>query len=291
MAPFKRNHEVPKALIGNWRSTPARGEPVWVFDIRRQKIYQSTSVGSSAFKFAIIPNRYVVRLPRRRATDVEKWLGASEGAVARFIRGLELQISRHLAVLEAIPVAYGLIGLGFRSAYTLETWMKGLRDPQIQTRIGRVPKNEDDARKLVLENLINIVDRRVTRLLPPRFEILRGLGSNVLLSDQAALVTADDAGELYVPLAPRAVVCICRGVRPEVVITDASPLASRSLVENLNELIVQSARRWVVARTHDQLERVAPHLTSDAVGRRAVERERVAVEPLTERDRWWTLKD
>lgn len=291
MPEFKQNHEVPRSLIANWRSTLSRGERVWVFDIRRQKIYLSPSTGVSAFKFAIVPNRYVVQLPQRRATDVERWLASGETAVTALARGLDLQISQPLDHEEAIPLVYGLVGLGFRSAHVLEFWFRGLQDPAVQTRVGRFPKTKDEVKKLVLENLVNLVDRRVQRLLPPRFEVLRGLGSDILLADQPALVPDEDAAELYVPIAPRTLVCVSRGHTSTISVTDASPATSRSLVETANDLIVQGARRWVVARMREHLEDVAPRLTKEAVAQRVSEREQVAVAPLTERDRWWVIGD
>jgi hypothetical protein len=58
MPEHKRNHEVPRSLIANWRPVARRGEPVWVFEISKQRLYQSSSIGSSAFKFAIGPNQH-----------------------------------------------------------------------------------------------------------------------------------------------------------------------------------------------------------------------------------------
>ena len=287
MPQFKRNHEVPRSLIAKWRPTGQRGEPVWVFDIRRQKLYQSRSIGHSPFKFAIIPNRYVVQLSHRRATEVERWLQKGEDAVATLVRYLDLDISRFIGVQEAVPLLVGLVALGFRSAHVLGVWDRQIRDPAIQRQMSRFPKTDDEVKKLVLENLINVVDRYVRRLTPPRVEIVRGLSADLLLCDEPARVSDDDGGEIFVVLAPRSIAYVRRGTRPEIVVND-TPTSGPSLVNTLNGRTIAAARRWVVARTREQLEEHISHLTQLAVEERAAE-EKLNASATGDGGKWWVI--
>lgn len=286
MPEFKRNHEVPRSLIAKWRPTGQRGEPVWVFDFRRQKVYRSASTDRSAFKFAALPHRYVVQLSNRRATEVERWLSRGEDAVATLVRYVDLDISRFVGVEEVVPLLFGLVALGFRSAHVLGTWERWMRDPDIQRQLDRFPQTDAELRKLVLENLVNVVDMRVRQLTPPRLEIVRGLGADLLLCDQPAIVLDED---MLVVLGPRSIVHIRRGTRAEMIVTDM-PVSGLSLVNTVNGLTVDAARRWIVARTYEQLAEYLPKLTRRAVDER-VAAERPNAHPPREGAGWWVIGD
>src|SRR5207244_2107211 len=202
MPSYKKNHEVPRALISKWAAPGDKSCSVWVFDIGRQKLYHSAGTGSSPYKFAIVPNRYIATKRGRRCDDVELWLSRGEDAVARFVRRLDRDELVSLHPEEATALLYGLVGLGFRSAHAIQAWCAALREPATQDALGLRPDTEDDVKRLALENLVNLVSLRVATVIPPHFEIVRGLCSDVVLADQVALVAPGNAGELYIPLSP-----------------------------------------------------------------------------------------
>ena len=123
-------------------------------------------------------------------------------AVARFVRRLDRDELVSLHPEEATALLYGLVGLGFRSAHAIQAWCAALREPATQDALGLRPDTEDDVKRLALENLVNLVSLRVATVIPPHFEIVRGLCSDVVLADQVALVAPGNAGELYIPLSP-----------------------------------------------------------------------------------------
>jgi hypothetical protein len=188
---------------------------------------------------------------------------------------------------EATALQFGFVGLGFRSAYVIQSWVDALKETHIQEGIDRYPASDADRVQLALENLLNIVTHRVQELIPPQYEIVQGLWEDVVLSDQAGLVTSH---ELYVPIDPRTVVEIRQGSSSEFSCVQADQHRSPDLVETLNDLLVKSARRWVVARTEVQLSRYAPMLTKSAVAERIRSSEKVAVSPLPKGKQWWTLR-
>lgn len=291
MPAFKKNHEVPRALISKWSAPGDKFCRVWVFDIGRQKLYHSEGTGSSPYKFAIVPNRYVATKRGRRRDDIELWLSHGENAVARFLHQLDRDELVSLDFKEAIALLYGLIGLGFRSAHVIQAWCAAIRDPVTQNALGRRPNTEDDVRGLALENLVNLVSLRVKAVIPPRFEIFRGLSSDVVLADQVALVEPGKVGELYIPLSPRTVICVRQTAgRSEFEVVEADRERSVELVETLNDLLVKSARRWVIATTKQQLEQLSDELSQAAVQRRVSESEPVGVSPLPEGVTWSVLK-
>jgi Protein of unknown function (DUF4238) len=291
MPSYKKNHEVPRSLISNWGTPGDKLRRVWVFDIVRQKVYHSAGTGSSPYKFAIVPNRYVATKLGRRRDDVELWLSRGENAVARFLRRLDNDELVSLDFEEAAALLYGLIGLGFRSAHVIHAWCAALRGRATQDALGLRPDTEDDITRLALENLVNLVSLRVQAVTPPYFEIVRALWSDVVLVDQVALVAPGNAGELYVPLSPRTVVCIRRTVgRSYFEVIDADRKHSPDLVKTLNDLLIKSARRWLVATTRHQLEERAAELSKTAVQRRVNENKFVGITPLPEGASWWALR-
>lgn len=161
-----------------------------------------------------------------------------------------------------------------------------MRDPDIQRQLDRFPQTDAELRKLVLEDFVNVVDMRVRQLTPPRLEIFRGLGADLLLCDQPAIVLDEN---MVVVLGPRSVVHISRGTRAEIVVTDI-PVSGLSLVNTVNGLTVDAARRWIVARTHEQLAEHLPKLTRRAIDERAAA-ETPNAHPPRESDGWWVIED
>ncbi len=287
----KRNHEVPRCLIDQWRDESHPRKPVWVHDVKRSRSYQAASQAKTPYKFAVASNAYVANLRRRRATEVERWLSEAESILALLIRRLDKMPNEgrvEFASNEWHRLLYAVVGLAHRSSYRLRLWERALAaDPNIRLQTGLFPSTSDDARRLTLEQAVNYIALRAQEYTPPEFQVTRRLPNDVLLSDAPAW----DIGEtgVFLPIGPRCVMRVIRSTSYPVLSLATGP-SMTDFVEMFNEHAVQRVRRWVVATSSRQLRQFEDALLPEKVAKRAG-KDNVRVGSTANIDKWLTFRD
>lgn len=265
---------------------------MWAYDLKRWRIYQASSQDKRPFNFAVWNNLYIVNLRDRRATDVETWFGDAEGALSKFVDGLDAEANRRMTPEEAIPLLYGIVALNYRSGYLMSRMEQELRaDPTIAERAGLSWSSDEEARRLIVQNCINVIRFHAESLMPPRFEIVRRFPVTLLLCDQPTRDGSEHPtqGEVYLPLEPNTMLCVRRDRAPNVAIVEATPDAE-ALGNSFNSYVVDRARRWIVASSQEELVQIQRELTPERLAGN-IAGDTVSVTPTRLGQDWLVLKE
>lgn len=287
---FKKNHEVPRCLLNRWSDASGARVGVWVFVIPKQRIDLSNAQGGTAFSFAITKNLYVPVVEGVRQTEAEQWFSRSEGIFDKLLRRAEQGVRDPITVDELIHFIRALLSMHYRSAYEVQQILATLRwRPDVCEKLGISVSTIEDARRRAVENCVNAIEMQMRALLPyPILDVITDISDDLLICDRPILEI--DANEFWMPLGPRTHVMIRMGSPDNwgCFVNSAPPGKGRRFVQQMNDLTVNRARRWVVGASRTQLEAVAPLLTTAGVDRRQ-EEDQLGILPREHAD-WWSLR-
>jgi len=289
--PKKKNHEVTKGYLKRWVN---QVNQLWVFDIETQKI-ESRSLEA---KFAIQDYLYVPEISGQRVDATEEWFAGAENELVRFINRVDTKdYTTPIKGNHLYLTILGLIGLSLRSAYDLQSIdAQLLADPTLQEKLGVDVSTETARHRFIVENMIAVINRAVERFCQANVTIVFGTKTSILTCDRpGADQTFMDGGMHFIPLGPHDYVFMDLS-RPPPAITSGVMFApsgpNEEIIRTINNQIISRARRWIVAKSKEELEAIALEITPEKIKKRILSDKKEFVGLSEEERRWgWKLKD
>jgi hypothetical protein len=281
----KRNHYVPQFMLRYWTTHPVdkSHEGIFVYDIERREKSFARSAGRRSFSFAAANDLYVPKFDHGRAVELEKWLGASESALALLARQAHAR-KQNLDLGDGLSMAKMLtavFSLECRSPYMLARLEEAVRtDPAFRERFGAA--ESDDPKQVVLQNLPNYTHDLSLQMTPPGFTIVHSDGGGVLVGDRPYFYDPG-IGQRFFALTNKVILAVER-VEKEVLYkyVDAKP----DFVDFFNTELALQARSWIAAESEEILDRYVSVVESPEWKRRR-ESDRAVVEPLEYLNTGW----
>lgn len=287
----KETHEVAKGYLKRWKNTDGK---LWVFDIESQSI-QERSLEAT---FAVEDFLYVPLVDGIRDDSTEDWFCKAENELARFIKKLSKRdFHTPLHHEKLFLTVLGIVGLCHRSSYELRMIERAVEsDQDLRTKLG-INLDSSEARHIfAVENMINLITKQTELFCTGAISIAYDYKSDLLVCDRPGFdMTVRGHGVNVIPLGPKEMMYIELGSeRPPSFVHGVSYFQvqnEQSIVDTVNHFTIERARKWVVARTRQQLEEIAPQLSKELVAKRQLT-DRMVFTPLTEaeRERGWRLR-
>lgn len=259
----KKSHEITRSYIEQWTDPCVKG--FWLFDIERQNLRFCS--GKDRASFAKENYLFIPKVNGKRIQAVEKWLSKSESSFASLLAGLKDRIFKnHITIEEIIDIQRTAISFHFRSAYQIKKIAQQIEsDPKLKCYF--CITNENDAHLCAVENLINIISIKIKDCTPCRLDIFYGFNDNLLSCDRPSIF--DEPNNMWIlPIGFDAIMTI---KKDDEYILQNNPCEDRdwsSWAVEINNLIIDSARKWVVSKTDDVLAIYKDQLKSSEVQRR-----------------------
>jgi hypothetical protein len=288
----KKNHEVTKALLKRWRSTE---DKLWVLDIESQKI-EPRSLEAT---FAIDHYLYVPKIGDKRDDATEEWFSGAENELAAFLQRLETKdYTKPIEQKKIFLTLLALVGLSHRSRYELERVVSELESNQsLRTQLGTDLSTPELRHRFSVENMIYTIDQQVRRFCQGSVTITFGTKRKLLICDRpGAEMGFVQGGVNFVPLGANEYVYMDASDAGLVLTRGAvfrqSDHGTEQIIDSINEQTIKRARKWMVAQSREELEKIATELTKEKVAARE-SKDRLSFTPLTEEQRQnaWRLKN
>jgi hypothetical protein len=267
----RRNHEVPRGLLKNWKGFKEGKAGFHFHDL--SDFRTKFEVGEKA-KFAITEYLYVPHDEEGvRNDELEDWFSTDESGLAVLSKiaqdGQPDAITNDRVIKQAIRAC---VALGYRNAY--QFYMMG----ELLARNG-VPVESGGVHQVMVMNAWEIYRTKFAQLLNWDYHILYDLPVNLLTNDRPFhdwTIRPTPVPLVTMSLGPSAMLV---GMPPAdtkrryLTVSWRAIPARPKLAEMHNVCVLETARQWVVASTEAQLNAVAPELTKDRVeNRRALDR-------------------
>lgn len=258
---YRQNHFVPSFMIAYWADIAAQRSSVNVFDIEKDRSFLSTGEGRSPYSFASQNDLYVPRVDGKRATSLERWFSEIEGSLAHFARQAHSRISPidlpRLGDVSKVIVA--LLSLQMRSPRNLDVIQSAIEgNPSLHSTLD--PEGDDTAQRVALENIIHCSTDRHHDFLPVEFRLgICPCDANLILTESPTFVLDDD-GWHFAVLTNRVLVGYRKNLDGNFSkYVDLPP----EFVAEVNDILAMRARRWIVAKTAQELEPFIDLVRSD----------------------------
>ena len=283
METHKLNHYIPCFMLKYWEQRKALRYGVHVYHIREGQITFERSRGRRRFAFAAVEDLYVPIIDGCRITAIEMgWLNNFETALAHIVRCVHRD--EQLAIRDALTLTnfgMGLFSLEQRSRYNIETLIKLIEgEPSFRGLISANPERE--LKRLVLENMINVVTECYGRYEPLQVKFLYAKGQSFIVTDRPYFADPE-VHEHFMVLTNKLGVLYWKGDnRPQYLVGNAPP----DFVDLMNKTIVVRARDWIVADNIDQLRHYVEIYNSQEAARDRTTDRIIGLTPRTSRAGW-----
>lgn len=289
--PKKRNHEVTRGYLKRWANSENQ---LWVFDIPRQKIEPHPVKA----EFAIHDYLYVPEIGGQRIDDAENWFAGAEDELVKFIDRLNSKTyTKPIKAKSLYLTLLGFIGLSLRSAYDLQRIDGHLQSNlTLENELNADISMEVARHRFRVENMIAIIDREARRFCQASVTLMFGTTNSLLVCDRPGADLAFlEGGMHFIPAGPNEYVVMDLQRPPPAMtygVTFAQAGTDESFSKSINEHTISRARRWIIAKSKEELEAVANELTLEKVGQRSAS-DKITFIQLSEeqRKRGWRLKD
>ena len=189
---YKRNHYIPTSLIKSWLIKDSSVYGLYVYNIVKEKRFFCQYNNKRKFSFAMRKNLYVTEVNQIRLTSVERWFSSQETQLSKFLNIVDSL--KNKAVYKDVNKfslsIKALIGLEFRSRVAIIEIKKFLEsNPKILNKIS--PNNNYDIDKLVLENLIQVIDNETHRVMPSQIIVNKTDCKEFILCDRPVIILDD----------------------------------------------------------------------------------------------------
>lgn len=239
------------------------GTGVWVLDLAEQTIVRAGARGRRAFAFAINKDLYVPEVRSGRSVAAEMWFGKSEGVLAKLLGLIDRrEFAVGIDLDELMRVVFGVAALGYRSGYEISLIEEAiLSSPDLRERLGISIDGRRSAHRVAVENCINMIGARTRRFLPfPAVQVVTHLADDLIICDRP-VINLEAENEIFLPLGPRSLVRLRRGMLDEIGVSIITPsTSSPEFVASANKLLVQNARRWIVGTSENRLKEIRSSL-------------------------------
>ena len=285
----KKPHEVTQAFLRFWHTRHEDKLGVWVFDLTRQKIRFSTS-----FSFAEENYLYIPLNKGQRDEGVEAWFSSIEGAMIKLIRRLETEsFADPIHGNELQFVLLGLVSLAYRSGYQV----KKLRDAILSNSEWKKHfevTSRDEAHLASVEIMLNMIIQQGELFYGGENSVLYNISCPLLICE-SPFFDMTSRGPLHAvgPITPSAAFMLDASRAqggPSLSFAKAEGDNSK-FCATLNDFTVMRARKWIVATSKEQLEKILPQLTPEKIAERKAKDKVVFIPPPEGQSaEWWTLK-
>lgn len=251
-----RNHQVTRCLLEAWVSKRGGRDVIYYYDILAQaeKFSQGRKASFAVQDFLYAP----VGADGSRCDDFENELAVDEGKLGMLIRAAKQgrPIENHSVAKKAIRAC---IALGYRSAYFMARVCM-LYDVEQADGVGAHAKAVENMRKII---------KRKEVLLDWRYWVVLGLRESLVVNEQPFRDwTAHRNPDQFVsmPLGPRALLVgePSNGSGFSLTFTTIPP-GRRLNVENHNQIMIETARQFIVADSAATIARYKPMLNKELV--------------------------
>lgn len=263
----KKNHTVPRGLLKNWVGKSNGKVGLHYFDIIGGK--QKFEPGNKA-KFAITDYIYVpIDADGKRDDELENWFSVDENGLAAVATTIfQKQVSQPIKPKLLAQFVRSCIALGYRSDY--QFLRSGAEHPFRSDQ-----DTENSVHNRAINNFKQLFSVKIEQFKDWRFTILYNLQKNLLIGDQPffdATIRNPPTDFVSMPIAPNALLFgSSTGMPPDqirssVAVVDAS--TNLKIVEKHNRFVIERARKWVVAKTPEELKAITSEFSAEKMSHR-----------------------
>jgi hypothetical protein len=253
MAQKKNNHIIPKCLIKEWSTTNEKMKGVYVYNLKKDKIYFSSASGARGFSFAIEPYFYVPSHNNGRIYKVEEWLSGIEHTLAIFIKAMK-SAAENESLLRSqsdfMKFLLALFSLKNRTKYGVESIKRFLlSNPDFKKLISS--EENDNIDIVVLENLINSTTEDANAYSNCEIKLFKTENGLLILGDRPVVHNLE--GYSFVPLGPNYVLSIRQA--PQLPTYERNDNLTDDMIDIFNKWVAQQSRYWIVSNDRRQIEK------------------------------------
>ncbi|MVM39465.1 DUF4238 domain-containing protein [Spirosoma sp. HMF3257] len=274
---YKKNHTIPRVILKEWVSKKDGLEGVFVYEIDKKKEYFSSAKGGRGFSFAITNFLYVPDIDGKKHPNLEKWKSGLESVLSKFIRSIKSQQVKGLVKdnAELALILMSIISLDATSKYDIELGYKFLIDnPEYKKLISGEPERE--IKILLLENAVNSVNEEISNYEAIEFTVLTaGEDSEFIYCDRPLISKPFDETS-FIVLTKNTLLAF-KNVKGTSTIEykECRP----DMVDNVNQLMVERSREWIIASKQAILDKYKAIIGSDR-WIRSVKEDRIVYTPI-----------
>lgn len=265
--PYKRrNHEVPRGLLKNWKGSSANAIGFHYFDLDGGEIRFER--GKKA-NFAISNYLYVPIIGTdTRDQTMEDWFSVDETGLAPFAVAAQVGNPNHISNGKILNQAIrACIALGYRSAYQFYKFSE-------QLNLGAEENRDDLGHLEAVKNAWRIFEKKFDQFKNWDFSVIYNLPGNLLINEQPFrdwTVRHSPVQMVSMPLGPNALLTGTppnNPARTEMALQWYPQPENRNICQWHNEFMIETARKWLIANNRNQLEELSSKFSPEAMKER-----------------------
>ena len=280
----KRNHTVSKTLLKRWKT---HDEKIWVLDIEKQVI-ENRSLKST---FAITKYIYVPQINDKRNDLTERWFERPEDELAKFLDFIALDSSHSFKNFNHQKhnfslLKLGIAGMAYRSSYEIESVISCLNSNESMRKQFEIDLNTDEEKhRFAVENMVNNIVLSDRRFMNSELTTVNGYHKDLIVCDRPAIDLFQSLQLLGLPVGPRTLMFLDANKNIGFNFMSAiEKVESDKMVDLMNELTIQRARKWIVGTSKKALEKILEKVSLVKIKQRSENDQQVYV-PISEETR------
>lgn len=242
---YKNNHTIPRAILKHWISNINDREGVYVYDIKKDKQYFSSSTGKRAFSFAISNYLYVPHINGIKNPDLEKWKGGLEAILSEFIELIKKKQRTGIAKSDyhITQILMAILSLDGTSKYDIEAASNFLlNNLDYKNLISGKPEREVNI--LILENIVNSIIEEVISYKAIEFTVLTSDQDNQFIYCDRPLIAKPFDETSFIVLTKNILLAFNKTIDISTInYLDCKP----DFVNTINEIMAERSREWIIA--------------------------------------------